>query len=116
MLNNDYVTPDAVRAATAPFVDASRYFTDGSDRPPFYGAWQPRIGFSYDAHRQRQARALRRLRPLLRSRLLQRRLDERFRLQYAVRTFRFSADGAPRDGNQTIVWNPAYLSRPASTA
>ena len=42
MLNNDYVTPAAVRAATAPFVDGGRYFTDGTDRPPFYGAWQPR--------------------------------------------------------------------------
>ena len=48
MLNNDYVTPDNVRAAAAPFVDANRYFTDGDDRPPFYGAWQPRVGFSYD--------------------------------------------------------------------
>jgi len=38
-------------------------------------------------------------------------LDERFRQQFAVRTFRFSADGAPRDGNQTIVWNPALLSQ-----
>ena len=48
MLNNNYVTPDDVRVATAPFVDANRYFTDGSDRPPFYGAWQPRVGLSYD--------------------------------------------------------------------
>jgi outer membrane receptor protein involved in Fe transport len=38
MLNNDYVTPDNVRTATAPFVDNARYFTDGDDRPPFYGA------------------------------------------------------------------------------
>ena len=30
MLNNDYVTPEAVRAATAPFVDGNRYFTDGA--------------------------------------------------------------------------------------
>ena len=32
MLNNDYVTPDNVRAAAAPFVDDARYFTDGDDR------------------------------------------------------------------------------------
>jgi len=48
MLNNDYVTPDSIRAATAPFVDGNRYFTDGSNRPPFYAAWQPRVGLSYD--------------------------------------------------------------------
>ena len=44
MLNNDYVTPDFVRTNVAPFVDGSRYFTDGDDRPPFKGAWQPRVG------------------------------------------------------------------------
>ena len=38
-------------------------------------------------------------------------LDERFRLQYAVREFRFSTDGAPRDGQPTVVWRPEYLSR-----
>ena len=49
MLNNDYVTPADVRAWAANFgVDPNRYFTDGDDRPPFYGAWQPRLGLSYD--------------------------------------------------------------------
>ena len=62
-----------MRAATAPFVDASRYFTDGGDRPPFYGAWQPRVGFSYDLTGAGPPRRLRRLRPLLRPHLLQRR-------------------------------------------
>ena len=75
MLNNDYVTPDNVRAATAPFVDNARYFTDGDDRPPFYGAWQPRLGFSYDLTGQGQTVAVRRLGTLLRSRPLQ--LDAR---------------------------------------
>ena len=37
-------------------------------------------------------------------------LDERFRQQFAVRTFRFSADGAPRDGQPTLVWNDRFLS------
>ena len=31
MLNNDCVTPDNVRTATAPFVDNARCFTDGDD-------------------------------------------------------------------------------------
>jgi hypothetical protein len=111
MLNNDYVTPDAVRTATAPFVDASRYFTDGSDRPPFYGAWQPRIGFSYDVTGTGRTVAFGGWGRYYDRVLYNYTLDERFRLQFAVRTFRFSADGAPRDGNQTIVWNPAYLSQ-----
>ena len=31
--------------------------------------------------------------------------------QFALRTFAFSADGAPRNGQPTIAWDPAYLSR-----
>src|SRR5262249_47124253 len=46
-LNNDYVTPANVVAATQSFVP-SNYFTDGSDRPAFTGGFQPRVGFSYD--------------------------------------------------------------------
>ena len=49
MLNNDYVTPADVRAWGVNFgIDPNRYFTDGGDRPPFLGAWQPRFGLSYD--------------------------------------------------------------------
>jgi hypothetical protein len=111
MLNNDYVTPDAVRTATAPFVDAARYFTDGSNRPPFYGAFQPRLGFSYDVTGTGKTVAFGGWGRYYDRVLYNYTLDERFRLQFAVRTFRFSADGAPRDGNQTIVWNPAFLSQ-----
>jgi outer membrane receptor protein involved in Fe transport len=111
MLNNDYVTPVDVRAAVAPFVDGSRYFTDGSDRPPFYGAWQPRVGISYDlsgAGRHVISAGYGRYYDRV---FYNAGLDEKFRLQYATRTFRFSTDGAPRDGNPTIIWNPSYLSK-----
>jgi hypothetical protein len=109
MLNNDYVTPENVRAATASFVNNERYFTDGDDRPPFYGAWQPRLGFAYDLGARTVAfggfgRYYDRV-------LYNSTLDERFRLQYAVRTFQFSSDGGIRDGVQTIPWQPSFLSR-----
>jgi hypothetical protein len=111
MLNNDYVTPEDVRGATAPFVDPARYFTDGDDRPPFYGAWQPRVGLSYDltgAGRHVLFAGYGRYYDRV---FYNAGLDERYRLQYRVRTFRFSLDGAPRDGQETIVWDPAFLSR-----
>jgi hypothetical protein len=111
MLNNNYVTPDDVRVATAPFVDASRYFTDGSDRPPFYAAWQPRVGLSYDLTGNGKhvlfggyGRYYDRI-------FYNAGLDERFRLQWGVRTFEFSLDGQPRNGQQTIIWNPSYQSK-----
>jgi hypothetical protein len=85
MLNNDYVTPDNVRAAAAPFVDASRYFTDGDDRPAFYDAWQPRLGFSYDVRGNGQTIAFGGWGRYYDRVLYNSTLDERFRLQYAVR-------------------------------
>ena len=82
-----------------------------SDRPPFYGAWQPRVGLSYDLTGSGRhvlfggyGRYYDRI-------IYNAGLDERFRLQYAVRTFPFSLDGAPRNGQPTIVWNPAYQSK-----
>ena len=110
MLNNAYVTPGDVRSATASFVDNARYFTDGDDRPAFYGAWQPRLGFSYALGPDAQTVVFGGYGRYFDRVLYNSTLDERFRLQYAVRTFQFSADGGIRDGVQTIVWQPSYLS------
>jgi hypothetical protein len=111
MLNNDYVTPANVIAATSPFVDANRYFTDGTDRPAFKRAWQPRLGASYDVAGEGRTvlfggwgRNYDRV-------LYNYTYDERYRQQFAIRKFLFSADGSEiRDGQQTLAWNPAYLS------
>src|SRR5439155_14171 len=46
MLDNSFVTPAAVRAAVDTVVPA-KYFTDGTQRPRFKGAFQPRVGMSY---------------------------------------------------------------------
>jgi len=95
---------------TAPFVDNARYFTDGDDRPPFYAAWQPRLGFSYDITGKGQTVAFGGWGRYYDRVLYNSTLDERFRLQYAVRTFQFSRDGGVRDGVETLVWDPSYLS------
>lgn len=110
MLNNDYVTPANVRQATAPFVDAGRFFTDGDDRPAFFKAWQPRLGFSYDFRGDGGTVGFGGWGRYYDRVLYNHTLDERFRQQYAVRTFRFSADGSPRDGQPTVRWDPSYLS------
>ena len=111
MLNNDYVTPANVRAAAAPFVDASRFFTDGTNRPPFHGAWQPRLGAAYDLTGQGRHILFGGFGRYYDRVVYNSGLDEKYRLQYAVRLFRFSADGSPRDGQPTIVWDPSYLSQ-----
>lgn len=108
-LNNDYVTPANVRAATQAFVPA-RYFTDGDDRPPFKRAFQPRVGFSYDVNGNGRTVVFGGYGRYYDRVLYNNGLDERFRQQFAVRTFRFSRNGAPRDGQPTLVWNDSFLS------
>jgi len=109
-LNNDYVTPANVVAAVSSFVP-SRYFTDGTDRPPFKGGFQPRVGFSYDLSGAGKTVLFGGYGRYYDRVLYNSGLDERFRLQFAVRTFRFSADGQPRDGQPTLVWQDSYLSK-----
>jgi outer membrane receptor protein involved in Fe transport len=109
-LNNDYVTPANVVAAVQGFVPPN-YFTDGDDRPSFKGAFQPRVGFSYDVDGEGRTVVFGGYGRYYDRVLYNSGLDERFRLQFAVRTFRFSADGLPRDGQPTLVWQDSFLSK-----
>lgn len=109
-LNNDYVTPPDVVAAVQSFVPA-RYITDGDDRPPYKGAFQPRLGLSYDIRGDGRTVVFAGYGRYFDRVLYNSGLDERFRQQFAVGTFRFSANGLPRDGQPTLVWDPSYLSQ-----
>ena len=58
--NNKYVTPAAIANALrnnlgwqARGIDADDYISDGDNRDPFYGAFQPRLGVSYDVRGDR---------------------------------------------------------------
>lgn len=55
--NKDYVTPPAIAAALRAYpgwaargIDPEDFISDGHNRDPFYGAFQPRLGISYDVH------------------------------------------------------------------
>lgn len=114
-LNNDYVTPQnvvtAIRSFTQefPYFDPDDYITDGDDREPFYGAIQPRVGFSFDVTGDNRTVVFgggglyydRVPQSIL--------LDEQLRSQRPRYTFRFSPTGTEEEN--TIAWNPAYLSR-----
>lgn len=110
MLNNNYRTPDNVRSALQGVLPAY-FFTDGSQRPAYKNMWQPRFGVSYDVTGKGQTIVFAGYGRYFDRDVYNFVLDERFRLQYADRTFRFSADGAPRNGFSTLIWNPSYLSQ-----
>lgn len=121
--NNDFRTPDNVRAAAtalaaqvapingADFFPVNDYLTDGSQRSVYLGEIQPRIGASYDVLGNQHTVVFGGAGRYYDRTPYNDAVDERYRLQYAVRTFQFSRDGQPRDGLPTIVWDPSYLSR-----
>jgi hypothetical protein len=131
MLNNDYQTPDELvealtvtpgmdmmtfvdRLAAAngdDWFDVDNYITDGTDRPIYWGQIQPRIGFAFDILGDRNTILFGGAGRYYDRQLFNTAADEAYRLQHEERTFRFSADGLPRNGQPTIVWNDQYLSK-----
>jgi hypothetical protein len=73
--------------------------------------FQPRIGFSYDIKGDRSTVLFAGFGRYFDRNVFNNTLDEQFRLQYDTGIFYFSRDGLPRDGNPTVVWNDAYLTR-----
>jgi outer membrane receptor protein involved in Fe transport len=121
--NNDFKTPPGVRAAAidlaarvaprngADFFPVDDYLNDGSQRPIYLGEIQPRIGASYDVLGDQHTVVFGGAGRYFDRTPYNNAVDERYRLQYAVRTFQFSRDGQPRDGQPTILWDPSYLGR-----
>lgn len=122
-LNNDFKTPADVRAAVTElattvaqmngpdFFRVDDYLNDGSQRQIYLGEIQPRIGASYDVRGDQRTVVFAGAGRYFDRALYNTGVDERYRLQYAVRTFQFSRDGMPRNGQPTIVWDPSFLSR-----
>ena len=120
MLDNDYTTPTSVVNAiqsslfrdSVRFPIASSYFTDGSQRPAFLGAFQPRLGFSYTLDEEGKTTVFGGFGVFYDRDYYNATLDERFRLQYSVLTFRFSSNGGlDRNGFSTVQWQNSFLSK-----
>ena len=108
-LDNSYVTPALVRQELGGFF-SSDYFTDGSNRPTYKNAFQPRVGFAYYLSKKGTTVFFGGYGRYFDRVEYNAFLDEQFRLQYTTLTFRFSADGLDRDGQHTIIWNDSYMT------
>ena len=115
MFDRDFVTPQPVRDSLTAFrdqlfidIDPNRYFTDGTQRDNFYGAFQPRLGFSYAINESRTTTIFGAA-GIFYDRLgFNSFIDETFRRQHPTLTFHFSADGSVPG---TIAWDPSLFSK-----
>ncbi|HKH43644.1 MAG TPA: TonB-dependent receptor [Thermoanaerobaculia bacterium] len=131
MINNDYRTPpelvssleNACRTYGTPvggqstwclrdFLDLDRYTTDGSDRDPYYGMIQPRLGFSWDVSGSGKTVVFGGWGKYYDRVNLNDIFDEQYRQQYKIYSFCFSADGspAPNCSVPALAWRDSYLS------
>lgn len=117
MLNRGYVTPQMVVDTLTRYnnqlitpLDLSRYISTGNNRKPFYGAIQPRLGFSYAVDKSSKTTVFGgwgiyydRIPFDLYA------VDEQLKLSRPEYTVRFAPRGvAPGPGQ--VAWNDSYLS------
>ena len=122
MLNRDYVTPRNVVDTLTRYnnslitpLDLDRYISTGDNRKPFYGAIQPRLGFSYAIDRNSRTTVFGgwglyydRIPFDLYA------VDEKLKLSHPEFTVRFAPRGvAPRPGQ--VAWNDSYLTADRAT-
>lgn len=120
--NNDYETsPEAAAAlreletlrSTMPGNDfrADDYISTGDNRDPYLTAIQPRIGLSYDLFGDQHTVFFGGFGRYFDRTLFRNAAEEELLDQYEVRTYSFSRDGSVRNGQPTIEWDPALMSR-----
>jgi hypothetical protein len=119
MMNYDYVTPSAIVDSLTKYqdrlfrpLDADRYFTDGNDRSPFLGAFQPRLGFSYALDSQGLTSVFGGWGIFYDRQLFDHAIEESFALQHPSYTLFFAPQGQAPTGNQ-IAFDERYLSDPS---
>jgi outer membrane receptor protein involved in Fe transport len=121
MMNYDYKTPqDVIDTLTAynsqlpTPLSLSRYISTGSNRKPFYGAFQPRLGFSYALDRESRTTIFGGFGIFYDRTLFDAAVDETLKLTHPTYTIQFAhPDSTPAPGQ--VAWNDSYLTANKTT-
>lgn len=116
MLNYDYVTPQALVDTLTRYnsqlptpLDLNRYISTGSNRKPFYGAFQPRLGFSYAVDKDNRTTVFGGFGIYYDRIPFDLSVDETQKLSHPTYTINFAPRGvAPGPGQ--VAWNDSYLT------
>jgi hypothetical protein len=95
-------------------LDLSRYISTGSNRKPFYGAFQPRIGFSYALDRDNTTTIFGGFGIYYDRTLFDVSVDETLKLTHPTYTIAF-ADSGRAPGPGEVAWNNSYLTANKTT-
>jgi hypothetical protein len=116
MMNYDYVTPKSVVDTLTRYnsqlptpLDLSRYISTGSNRKPFYGAFQPRLGFSYALDQASKTTIFGGFGVYYDRTLFDVAVDETQKITHPIYTITFAPAGVAPTGSQ-IPFNSAYLT------
>src|SRR2546422_4082425 len=114
-LNFDYITPQPIVDSLTKYADSlflpldpNRYFTDGTKRPRFMGAFQPRFGFSYALDQASKTTVFGGFGIFYDRTLFDQAIDEKYALQQPNIVIRFRQPGDPAAGR--LDWNPRYMT------
>lgn len=116
MLNYDYVTPKALvdtitkyNSALPTPLDLSRYLSTGTNRKPFYGAFQPRLGFSYAIDKESKTTIFGGFGIYYDRLPYDLAVDETQKISHPTYTIQFAPRGVAPTAGQ-IAWNDAYFT------
>ena len=116
MMNYNYVTPqnvvDTLTRYNSQFpvpLDLSRYISTGSNRKPFYGAFQPRLGFSYALDKESKTTVFGGYGVYYDRTLFDVAVDETQKITHPIYTIAFAPAGATPTGGQ-VAFNSSYLA------
>jgi len=116
MMNYNYVTPKMVVDTLTRYnnqlptpLDLSRYISTGNNRHPFYGAIQPRLGFSYALDKLNRTTLFGGFGVYYDRTIFDISVDETQKISHPIYTISFAPPGVTPGPGQ-IAWNNAYLT------